>query len=176
MVLNLTDDAAPEAVLAELRQTAPERLVIDVDNAPGIDPFVLAAAIITAVPGIHTTLRVPTPRWHPYAIARRLAELDKLSGGRLAWTPVDVEPERAAEAARIVAGLLTSWAPDAVINDRASGVHVDTDRVRPVRFTGRHYRIDAALDAPPGPQRTVPIAAGPAVADPNVTTAEEITR
>lgn len=158
VVIDLTDDTAPGTVVAELRESAPARIVIDGDNAPGIDPFVLAAAIIAVVPGVHTSLRVPTPRWHPYAIARRLAQLDKLSGGRLAWTPVDVEPDRAAEAAHIVAGLLTSWAPDAVINDRTSGVHVDTDRVRPVRFTGRYYRIDAPLDAPPGPQRPVPIA------------------
>ena len=80
----------------------------------------------------------------PYDIARRLATLDQLSGGRAGWnvvTTADAESagtsgcgsrsstrlryEMAAEFVEVVRALWNSWEPDALVGDRTAGVFAD---------------------------------------------------
>lgn len=132
-------------------------VVIGADGSSAVDPFVLASAVASATSSIRILVRVPTDQWHPYLVARRLAALDKISGGRIDWWPDDPVDTRRDEAVHIVAALLTSWAPDAVVNDRAAGLHVDTDRVMPVHVHGTWFAVDSPLDVCAGPQGVVPV-------------------
>lgn len=142
------------------RHGAPAVVIAPVPEA-GVDPFVATAAIATATDFTRLGVLVPLGGWHPYPIARRLAQLDKLSAGRLSWCPIHPDAQRCCEAIDLVRALLTSWAPDAAVNDRRTGVHVDLDRITRVRHRGRHYAVDSPLDVPPGPQGAVPVFAAP---------------
>lgn len=90
----------------------------------------------------------------PVVLARRLATLDRLSGGRmeagvaLGWLPEEfaatgVPPGgRGARFEECVAALRACWGPD------------------PVAFDGRHYRIPPSKIGPKPVQGTIPLAIG----------------
>lgn len=120
------------------------------------DPFVLAAAVAARTTTIRVGVAVDTARTHPYVAARKLAALDKISRGRAEWLPEDREPARRDEAVRLVEALLASWGPGATVNDKARGVHVDTDRITAVHHEGRWWSVHSPLDVPAGPQGVVP--------------------
>lgn len=144
-------------VLADVtaREAAGEPRVL-LRGAPRVDPFVLAAAVAARTSTIRIGVAVDTARTHPYVAARKLAALDKISHGRVEWLAEDVDERRRDEAVRLVEALLTSWAPDAPVNDRERGVHVDTDRVTAVHHDGAFWSVHSPLDVPAGPQRVVP--------------------
>jgi FMN-dependent oxidoreductase (nitrilotriacetate monooxygenase family) len=113
-------------------------------------------------------------------LARLVATLDQVSQGRSGWNMVtgssdlaarnygrDSLPphaeryERADEFASAVFQLWDSWAPDAVVEDRAAGVYVDHTKVRPVDFEGKFFRTRGPLNVPRSPQdRPVTVQAG----------------
>lgn len=124
--------------------------------APRADPAVLAAALAVRTTTIRLGIEVDTARAHPYVVARRLAALDKISGGRIEWWPRDTVPLRRDEAVDLVEALLASWHPDAAVDDREQGIHVDTDLVTAVHHDGVHWSVHSPLDVPAGPQRVVP--------------------
>lgn len=124
------------------------------------DPFVLAAAIAVRTSRIRLVVEVDTARAHPYLVARRLVALDKISHGRAEWMPTDTDPRRRAEAVDIVTALLASWLPGALVNDKAAGIHVDTDRVVAVHRDGAHYAVHSPLDVCAGPQGVIPLVEG----------------
>ncbi|MFW0786261.1 LLM class flavin-dependent oxidoreductase [Gordonia sp. CPCC 206044] len=132
-------------------------ILLSADDAATIDPFVIAGAVATATTSIRIGVHVPIDRWHPYLVARRLAALDKISHGRIAWWPDDTNATRRAEAIDIVEALLVSWAPDAVVNDRTVGLHVDTDRVTAVDVHTTYFSVHTPLDVCAGPQGVVPV-------------------
>lgn len=140
---------------ADHRQTG--TLVVDTTGSDDLDPFVVAAVIAQATDVIGIAVAVPVPQWQPYPTARRLAEIDKLSAGRVVWGPVDSDPRRAAEMVQVVSSLLTSWRPGALVNDRVTGRHADPARIVPVTASGRYFTIDSPLDVPAGPQGVVPV-------------------
>jgi probable F420-dependent oxidoreductase len=90
----------------------------------------------------------------PVVLARRLATLDRLSGGRvdaglaLGWMPEEFAATgvpasgRAARFEEYVAALRACWGPD------------------PVVFEGEHYRIPAANIGPKPERGTIPLAIG----------------
>ncbi len=62
---------------------------------------------------------------------------------------------------QVVRALWDSWADDAVVDDRASGLYARADRIRAVRHKGPHYSVAGALNMPRGPQgRPVFVQAG----------------
>jgi alkanesulfonate monooxygenase SsuD/methylene tetrahydromethanopterin reductase-like flavin-dependent oxidoreductase (luciferase family) len=110
-------------------------------------------------------------RNEPYEVARRLATLDHLSGGRAAWNVVTsydaftgenfrragylAEADRytrAAEFLRTARELWDSWRPDAVVADPVQGDFVRPDGVATFRHEGRHIAISGQLNVPRGPQ------------------------
>jgi alkanesulfonate monooxygenase SsuD/methylene tetrahydromethanopterin reductase-like flavin-dependent oxidoreductase (luciferase family) len=124
------------------------------------DPFVLAAALAAQTSRIRLVVEVDTARTHPYLVARKLAAVDKISRGRVEWVATDTDPDRRAEAIDIVTAMLTSWLPGALVNDKAAGIHVDTDRVVTVHRDGAHYAVHSPLDVCAGPQGVVPLVEG----------------
>jgi FMN-dependent oxidoreductase (nitrilotriacetate monooxygenase family) len=113
-------------------------------------------------------------------VARRLASLDHLSGGRAAWNVVTSfdaftgenfrrggylgeadRYTRAAEFLHTARELWDSWRPDAVVADPARGAFVRPGGIGPIEHRGRHIDIEGRFNVPRGPQgRPVVIQAG----------------
>jgi FMN-dependent oxidoreductase (nitrilotriacetate monooxygenase family) len=136
-----------------------------------LEPTVLLTALATVTDHIGLIATASTSYNEPYNLARRFASLDHVSGGRAGWNIVttagadaarnfgldDVPPhreryERAAEFVEVSTKLWDSWSDDAVLADKAAGVHADAARVRPIHHRGRFFRVDGALTVPRSPQ------------------------
>ncbi len=59
---------------------------------------------------------------------------------------------RATEFTEVVLKLWDSWAPDAIINDRAGGRWVESDRIRDIEHVGEFFQVQGALNMPRPPQ------------------------
>jgi alkanesulfonate monooxygenase len=130
------------------------------------EPLTLAAALATATSRIGLVATVNTNFDQPYALARRFASLDHLSGGRIGWNIVSSLAEgaaksfgadasfshgdryaRASEFVDVTKALWDSWEDEAFEKaDRASGVYLDAQDVHPVHHHGRFFDIDSVLD------------------------------
>jgi FMN-dependent oxidoreductase (nitrilotriacetate monooxygenase family) len=107
----------------------------------------------------------------PYNLARRLAALDTISGGRAGWnvvTTATVEAARnfgleelpshalrydkAAEFLDVAFKLWDSWDDDAVRADQAAGVWAEWDHIHPAEHRGQYYSVAGALDILRSPQ------------------------
>lgn len=131
---------------------------------------VLAAlAMVTEHLGLISTLS--TSYNEPFSVARRLATLDHVSGGRAGWNVVTSTTEneahnfgrdanyghaeryaRAAEFIDVVGGLWDSWDDDAVLADKDSGVFFDPARLHGLDHTGTHFRVSGPLNTLRPPQ------------------------
>jgi FMN-dependent oxidoreductase (nitrilotriacetate monooxygenase family) len=136
-----------------------------------LDPLVVlpVMARVTKHLGLGATLS--TTFLHPYWIARTLASLDLLSGGRMAWNIVtsatDLEArnfgldgipakaeryDRAEEVVEACNALWESWDEGALVKDREGGVFIDPAKVRYTDFEGRFVRTRGPLAMPRSPQ------------------------
>jgi len=121
------------------------------DFVPRLEPGTLLAALAAATEDIGLVGSFSTTFEDPYPLARRLASLDHLSGGRAGWNvvtsfqaaaaaasgpdPLPSHADRYARAREVVeaaCALWDAWAPDAVVRDRRTGRYVDPARVRRV--------------------------------------------
>ena len=143
-------------------------------QAPVNDPMMLvpAMALVTEHLGFGVTANLSYEP--PYLFARRLSTLDHLTNGRIGWNIVtgyldsaargvgaphqvahDERYDIADEFLEVVRKLWeTSWADDAVPQDRATGVYADPTKIRRVVHRGAHYACDAIHLCEPSPQRT----------------------
>ncbi|WP_344407559.1 LLM class flavin-dependent oxidoreductase, partial [Dactylosporangium fulvum] len=127
----------------------------DPDRAARPEPLTLLAALAGATRDVGLVAAVSMDFTEPYEVARQLASLDHLSGGRAGWLarwdlfrPGDFRRGTAAQggaerAARFVGAawtLLDAWHGDEVVADRARGVHVTPPDV------GAFRDRDAAFD------------------------------
>jgi N-acetyl-S-(2-succino)cysteine monooxygenase len=137
----------------------------------GFDPLELLAALSRTTTRIGLIATASTTYSAPYDLARRLATIDHLSGGRAGWNIVTTRyagaagnfglaahPDpadryaRAEEFVEVVTQLWESWDADAVVCDQEKGVWADTDLIRPVDFHGRFFDVAGALTLPRSPQ------------------------
>ncbi len=144
-----------------------------------LEPTVVLAAVATVTERIGLIATVSTTYSDPYNVARRLASLDHLSGGRAGWnivtTCVDAaanfgqdEPmahpdryRRATEFTQVCLKLWDSWGDGAVLADQAAGVYADTTRIPPIEHRGEFFGVRGPLQVPPCPQgRPVLVQAG----------------
>ena len=141
-------------------------------NASGrLDPLVVLTTIAAATERIGLIGTASTTYTFPWNLARALASLDFMSGGRAAWNIVTTESqaaaenhglltrpepalryERAEEFVEAVLALWDSWDDDAIVLDRESGTYLDPGKVHPPAFVGRHVRVRGALTSPRPPQ------------------------
>jgi FMN-dependent oxidoreductase (nitrilotriacetate monooxygenase family) len=139
---------------------------------PGkLEPTVLLTAIAGATEHIGLIATASTSYNEPFNLARRFASVDIASNGRVGWNIVttagadaarnfglDDVPlhkeryERAEEFVDVVTKLWDSWADDATIADKESGVHTLKDKVRAINHHGRFFRVDGPLNSPRPPQ------------------------
>ncbi len=140
-------------------------------RADFFEPFTLLSALSSVTDRIGLVATATTSYNEPYTIARKLASLDHLSGGRAGWNVVtSVVPLeaanfgrdahygheerylRAAEFVDVVEGLWDSYADDAVIRDKASGIYFDRNGRRTLDHDGEHFRVAGPLNIARPPQ------------------------
>ena len=141
---------------------------------PKHDPTLLvsAMALVTEHLGFGVTGSVSYEA--PYIFARRFATLDHLTKGRAAWNIVtnfsdagaravgrtgvkehDLRYDIADEFLDSVYELWeASWADDALVADRESGVFADPAKIRKVVHRGEHFQFEGVNIVDPSPQRT----------------------
>lgn len=135
-------------------------------TSPGIDPVVLAAALAARTEHIGLVATVSTTFNEPYNVARAIATLDHISGGRAAWNVVTTYDEmaalnfgmtklppkherydRATEFVEVVLQLWESWDYQAfVVRDGALGI--DDDAVHPINHKGSYFTVRGPLQTP----------------------------
>lgn len=138
---------------------------------PRLDPGVLLSALAAATRDIGLVGSFSTTFEDPYQLARRLASLDHVSGGRAGWNVVTsfqalaaaassgerlpAHADRYARAREVLAAtsdLWDAWAPDAVVRDRRSGRYVEPSRVRRVEHVTGAHDVRAVLPSSRSPQ------------------------
>lgn len=160
------------AYYGKLAQTA-ERgkldLVFLAESEIGWDPLVLASWLISVTEQIGIGTVSATDHTQPYPVARSLAAMDHLSGGRIAWhakVKEDAEltrhgipllspdklVERSREFVRVAEKLWESWESDALLVDKAKGRYLDADKVHRIQHAGEHFRVRGPLCLPRSPQ------------------------
>ncbi|MEV6197114.1 LLM class flavin-dependent oxidoreductase [Streptomyces sp. NPDC051920] len=136
-----------------------------------LEPITLLTALATATEHIGLIATASTSYNSPYNLARRLASLDHISGGRAGWNIVttagaeaarnfglDDEPahatryRRAAEFLDVALKLWDSWEDDLVVADKAAGVWGDPGKIHPARHKGTYFSVEGALNVPRTPQ------------------------
>ena len=154
----------------------------DVSQAARIwlEPLTVLAALAVSTSRIGLIATASTTYTEPFNLARQFASIDHISQGRAAWNIVtswlataarnfggagQVSHEdryaRGEEFMAVVKALWDSWADDALIDDRASGLYANADRIRPVNHRGDFYKVAGPLNLPRCPQgRPVLVQAG----------------
>lgn len=136
-----------------------------------LDPMTVLAALAAATEHVGLVASISTTLSDPYHVARVVASLDHLSGGRAGWNVVtSFDPNsarnvgltqlpskadryrRADEFVDVVRALWTSWEPGALALDPATRTFIDTSRVHPVDHEGEFLSVAGPLQVPPPPQ------------------------
>ncbi|WP_280424070.1 LLM class flavin-dependent oxidoreductase [Nocardia carnea] len=135
------------------------------------EPITLLSAMAVVTERIGLIATASTGYNEPYNLARSLASLDRISGGRAGWNIVtsvgadeaanfgyaDV-PEhagryrRADEFVEVATALWDSWEPDAVVLDAATGIFADPDKVHTVDHVGERFSVRGPLNVPASAQ------------------------
>ena len=129
------------------------------------EPLTLVAALAVATENIGLVVTQSTTYNEPYHVARKLASIDQLSGGRLGWNLVTSyvpeearnfsrsehlantdRYERAEEFFRVVSGLWDSWDDDAFGNDRETGRYFDPRKMHRLNHEGKHFSVRGPLN------------------------------
>jgi FMN-dependent oxidoreductase (nitrilotriacetate monooxygenase family) len=138
---------------------------------PRQDKAIIAALMTQVTSRIGIVPTFGTYAYHPYLLARQIATLDQVSGGRIGWNVVtgssdlagmnfgmdalpehDLRYDMADEYIEACRGLWGTWEPGAVVADRENGILVDHTKVHAFEFSGKHYRTRGPLNAGPAPQ------------------------
>ena len=145
-----------------------------------LDPLVVLGLIAGATKHVGLACTVSTTYFEPFAVARSMATLDHLSGGRAAWNIVtsfqeaearnfgreeqlsrDRRYDRADEFMEVACALWDSWRDDALMRDRDTPLFADPSRVRRVDHDGRWFKVRGPLNVSRSPQgRPVFVQAG----------------
>ena len=145
-----------------------------------LEPLTLLGALAVSTEYIGLIATASTTYSEPFNLARQFASLDHISNGRIGWNIVtswlaaaannyggDTQVshadryERAEEYMTVVNGLWDSWAADAILDNRESGLYSRAERVRAINHEGEYYRVKGPLTIPRSPQgRPVLVQAG----------------
>ena len=136
-----------------------------------LEPLTLLTALAGATTRIGLGGTVSTSFSEPYNVARQFVSLDLISGGRAGWNvvtsandyaarnfghvsmpPHALRYERAGEFVDAVRELWDSWADDAFVRDKRSGIYFDPQRMHVVHHQGKFFKIDGALNVERSPQ------------------------
>jgi alkanesulfonate monooxygenase len=135
------------------------------------DPLMLLAALASHTKHLGLVATVTTSYNEPYNVARRLASLDHLSGGRCGWNVVTSgnvteafnfgrdehfahgeRYGRASEFVEVVKGLWDSWDDDAFLRDRQTSRYFDPEKLHYLSHVGEHFSVRGPLNTARPPQ------------------------
>ncbi|MBB4015716.1 FMN-dependent oxidoreductase (nitrilotriacetate monooxygenase family) [Chelatococcus caeni] len=134
------------------------------------EPLTILSALATRTSKIGLAGTVSTSYSDPFTVARQLASLDLISGGRAGWnvvtTPLEgtarnysrQHPEHALryeiadEYLTVAQGLWDSWDDDAFVRDRESGQFFDSSKLHALDHNGRFFQVAGPLNIGRSPQ------------------------
>ncbi len=151
-----------------------------VSRAAFFEPLTLLSALAAVTNTIGLAATASTTYNDPYTLARKFASLDLISDGRAAWNLVTSNTEeearnytsaghlahasryeRAEEFISVVLGLWNSYADDAFVRDKKSGIYFDYDKMNTLGHNGKHFSVHGPLNIARSPQgHTVVVQAG----------------
>jgi FMN-dependent oxidoreductase (nitrilotriacetate monooxygenase family) len=130
-----------------------------------LEPLTLLSAVAVHTSHIGLVGTLTTSYNDPFNIARRLASLDLISGGRAGWNVVATGDGgtagnygreehydyatrygRALEHVRVVQGLWNSYESGAFPRDKQAGVFFDPSRQHPLGHVGEHFSVVGPLN------------------------------
>lgn len=136
-----------------------------------LEPLTLLAAVAVETHHIGLSATVSTTYSEPWDIARRLASLDVISGGRASWNIVtshnvgsagnfgsaahgdhETRYRRATEAVDVVRKLWDSYEDDAFATDKGAERYLDPAKLHPVNHVGEHFSVAGPLNIQRSPQ------------------------
>jgi len=136
-----------------------------------LDPIALHGALAAVTRYVGLAATVSTTYNEPFNVARKIASLDLLSGGRAGWNIVTTfspnaarnfglggfmahedRYKRAEDFVQVVKKLWNSWDEDAIVYDTANGVYADAGRIRGIFHEGPYFKVQGPLNVPPSPQ------------------------
>ncbi|WP_395242555.1 NtaA/DmoA family FMN-dependent monooxygenase [Agromyces sp. MMS24-K17] len=143
---------------------------LDVVGRPNTLAILAAIAAVTEHVGVVGTLSSTFNE--PYELARQLATLDHLSGGRAGWNVVTSSDafhganfrrggfldhgdryHRANEFVALAKEFWDSWSADAIVADRESGRFLADDAIETVTHRGPQFDVSGRFNVPRSPQR-----------------------
>ncbi|HEX3984312.1 MAG TPA: LLM class flavin-dependent oxidoreductase [Acidisoma sp.] len=129
------------------------------------EPLTLLSALAMVTERIGLIATASTTFDEPFHIARRFASLDYISDGRAGWNIVttanpdaalnfgrddmmehDARYDRAREFYDVVTGLWDSWADDAWLRDKDSGIFFDPAKMHVLAHKGEHLTVRGPLN------------------------------
>ena len=139
---------------------------------PGqLEPLTLLTALSQHTSRIGLIATVSSTYNDPYNLARRLASVDHISGGRAGWNIVTsagadeaanfglldrpdhaVRYQRADEFLTVAKALWDSWENEATLGDKAAGRYADPARLHAINHVGEHFRVAGPLNVERPPQ------------------------
>ena len=145
-----------------------------------LDPLMVLPMMVRVTEHLGLGATLSTTFHPPYLLARILASLDLLSGGRAAWNvvtsatdmearnfgldalpPKDTRYDQADEVLEACSALWECWDDGALVLDRERGVFADADKIRYADYAGQYVRTKGPLAMPRSPQvRPVLLQAG----------------
>jgi FMN-dependent oxidoreductase (nitrilotriacetate monooxygenase family) len=130
-----------------------------------LEPLTLLSAVAVHTTSIGLVGTLTTSYNDPFNVARRLASLDLISGGRAGWNVVATGDGgtagnygraehydyaarygRALEHVRVVQGLWDSYEDDAFPRDKRNGVFFDRSRQHALNHVGEHFSVVGPLN------------------------------
>jgi alkanesulfonate monooxygenase len=134
-------------------------------TATSFEPLTLLSALAMVTERIGLIATASTTFDEPFHIARRFASLDHISNGRAGWNVVttanpdaalnfgrddmmehDARYDRAREFFDVVTGLWDSWADDAWLRDKESGIFFDPAKMHVLAHKGEHLSVRGPLN------------------------------
>ncbi len=135
------------------------------------EPLTILSALASVTDHIGLVATITSTYTEPYNLARQVASLDHISGGRAGWNIVtswlegsaanfgraehlahDVRYRLAAEYLDVVKGLWDSWEDGAFIYDKESGVFFDPSKLNTLGHKGEFLSVKGPLNIARSPQ------------------------
>jgi FMN-dependent oxidoreductase (nitrilotriacetate monooxygenase family) len=135
------------------------------------EPITILSALVIATTKFGLAGTISTSYSEPFTVARQLASLDHISGGRAGWNVVTSPLEGSAknfsraehpdhalryriadEYLEVVQGLWDSWDDDAFSRDRETGRFFDRTKLHRLNHSGEHFKVEGPLNIGRSPQ------------------------
>ncbi len=155
------DPRALDQVAAAFRDREPALFQFDERPGAHFDAAVAIATLLHRLPTAWFAIGTAdlTVTGHPYNLARRIASLEQLSGGRTAWVLDDgatedgfVESESERDRIRVVQQLLRSWPLESIAADASAEHFSQVERIRRINAEGA-FPTAGPLNVPSSPQQ-----------------------